>query len=96
MCIVHFSVPLHTSNTFGWAIHQGTCELGYEGIQCYSNVLDFRMGIQFLVHRYFGVAFGLANTWVWLSSNSTVHTKVQLLVERIVGKSFKQLPLLEP
>lgn len=36
--------------------------------------------------RYDGMAFGLTNTWVWLSSNETMQTKVQILVERIVGK----------
>lgn len=33
---------------------------------------------------YFGVAFGLANAWVWLGSNATIQSKTQMLVERIV------------
>lgn len=37
------------------------------------------------MYRYFGVAFGLANAWVWLGSNATIQSKTQMLVERIVG-----------
>ena len=38
------------------------------------------------LHRYDGVSFGLANAWVWLHSNMTIRSKVQTLVERIVGR----------
>ena len=35
--------------------------------------------------RYYGVAFGLTNAWVWMKSNATVLNKVQTIVERVVG-----------
>jgi len=50
--------------------------------ECVSCILQYSLHM----NRYFGVCFGLTNAWVWLSSNATVHTKVQILVERIVGE----------
>ena len=38
--------------------------------------------------RYHGISFGLANAWVWMNHNDTIRNKVQLLVERIVGKTL--------
>lgn len=32
------------------------------------------------------MCFGLANTWVWLHSNTTVASKAKVLAERIIGQ----------
>ena len=46
----------------------------------------FKSIAPFLECRYDGVCFGLTNAWVWIQSNSTIRSKVKLLVEKITGE----------